>query len=143
MIKITKEESERLVLSVLTELSKTQDTCFAEQSLKLMENSYDSMLLTGVLLTKGTPSVLTKEENILKDSLITIIGSFFYSVKDDGIDIKNDFSKKLIDFMSKEDLSIKGYKESTRMKFAISSFASAFFEFERLEKKYPDIMVFM
>jgi hypothetical protein len=144
MIRIHKEEADRLVLSVLTELSKVEDKDFAKQSLDLMDDSLDNALFTGVILNKSIPSLFSKEEEDLRNSLVTIIGSFFYSVKEDGTDISgHELSKNLIKFMSKEDVSRKGYKESIRMKFALSQFAIAFLEYEKLEKKYPAVMKFM
>jgi hypothetical protein len=52
-------------------------------------------------------------------------------------------SKKLIDFMDKEDVTTNGYNESIKMKFALTQFVNAFLEFERLEEKYPAVMKFM
>jgi hypothetical protein len=144
MIRIPKEEADRLVLSVLTELSKIEDKDFAKQSLDLMDDNLDNALFTGVILNKSIPSLFSKEEESLKNSLISIIGSFFYSVKEDNTDISGyKLSDKLIKFISKENISKKGYKESIRMKFAISQFAIAFLEYEKLEKKYPAVMKFM
>jgi hypothetical protein len=143
MIKLPKEEADRLVLSILSELSKVEDKDFAEQSLKLMEDGFDNALLTGILLNKATPSIFSEEEESLKESLVVVIGSFFYNVKREPICLPKSFSKKLIDFMEKEEVSINGYKESIRMKFALTQFINAFLEFERLEKKYPAVMKLM
>jgi hypothetical protein len=144
MIKLPKEEADRLVLSILSELSKIEDKDFSEQSLQLMDNVFDNSILTGILLNKAIPSIFSDEEESLKNSLITIIGSFFYSIKEDNTDLsKFELSEKLLQFMSKENISKNGYKESIRMKFALTQFVNAFLEFERLEKKYPAVMKFM
>jgi hypothetical protein len=143
MIKIPKEEADRLVLSILSELSKIEDKDFAEQSLKLMDNGFDNAVLTGILLNKAIPSIFSDEEMSLKQSLVVVFGSFFYNVRQEPNCLPKRFSKKLIDFMDKEDVSTNGYNESIKMKFALTQFVNAFLEFERLEEKYPAVMKFM
>jgi hypothetical protein len=49
MIKIPKEETDRLVLAILSEMSKEEDKDFAEQSYKLMANELDNSIFTGII----------------------------------------------------------------------------------------------
>jgi hypothetical protein len=143
MIRLPKDQADGLVLSILTELSKVEDKEFAEQSLKIMDNAFDNTIFIGIILNKAKPSLFSKQEENLKETMVSIIGSFFYNTKREGVTLPDCFSKDLTKFMEKEDFSIKGYNESTRMKFAVNQFVNAFLEYERLEKEYPSVMKFM
>lgn len=155
MIRLSKEDSDRMVLNILSELSKVEGKEFAEQSLKIMDNPQDNTLLTGVLMNKARPSIFSEEEQKLSTSLIEILGSFFYTAKcTDGEDFQIDLadvgiSEKLINTFTNpieemdEDSYFNNLYQRMKIKFAVSQFVIAFMEYERMENKYPNVMNFM
>lgn len=145
MIKISKDESERMILSVLSELSKVEGKEFSEQSLTIMDDSYDSAILTGVLLNKAKPCLFNDAEVRFQISIQNIIYCFFQTAKQFDWDLKKDgYSIELVDSFNSEDINDDVvYNPSMKVKFAVSQFVSAFLEYERLEKKYPDLMKLM
>lgn len=144
MIKISKEEADKMILDVLSELSKKENKDFSEQSLNIMNNGYDSSILTGVLLNKATPSIFDEKEIDLQNSLDSIIYSFFKTSKQFKWNLlKDGYSACLVNAFDEMSDDEKDIYESTKVKFAISQFACAFLEYERLEKKYPELMKLM
>lgn len=144
MIRISKEEADRMILSVLSGMSKVENKDFAEQSLKIMDNGYDNALLAGVLLNKATPSIFDETETHLQNSVESIIWSFFKTAKQFNWDlVKDGYSACLVNSFDEVSDNVEDLNKSTKVKFAISQFASAFLEYERLEREYPEIMKLM
>jgi len=151
MIRMNKEESDRMVLTILTEMSKFSDEKFAQESLQLIDKPYDNAVLTGILLNKAKPSVFNEEEVEIQKNIIVILTSFFCISKEFGCDLIEDgFSQKIInafkfneETIRNEDVYFYQIKNETKIIFAVSQFVSAFLEYERLENKYPNVMNLM
>jgi len=148
MIRLSREDSERMVLSILSEIAKVEGKDFAEQSFKIIDNPNDNAILTGVLMNKAKQSVFSEEEELLCDSLIEIIGAFFYKTKINESIFKDCFSEKIIDaFKINTEDNLDDYLDNLhkrmKIKFAVSQFVCAFMEYERMEKQYPNVMNFM
>jgi hypothetical protein len=143
-MKISKDEADRMVLSVLSGLSKVKNKDFAEQSLKIMDNGYDNAIFAGILLNKATPSIFSEKEIDLQNSVESIIWSFFKTAKQYKWDlIKDGYSDCLVNSFDNMSDDAEDFNQSMKIKFAISQFSSAFLEYERLEEKYPNIMILM
>jgi hypothetical protein len=143
MIDISKDDMDKIVLSILTEVSKHQNKEFAEESLKLLNDDFDNDSFSAILINKAVPSVFDKHEQIFQNSLLTIIGSFFYNADNNKIDlIKSGFSDILLNSIKKGDCLKKSgnFNPSLKFRFATSRFVDAFLEYERLEEDYPNIM---
>jgi hypothetical protein len=141
MIKIPKEESDNLVLSVLSEIAKNNDKDFSEQSFNLMDNEHDSAIFTGIILSIAKPSLFSETEECLQESIITIINSFFQTAIDLKTDLREDgFSELLIKTYENSNKYPNGFLENAKMKFAIVNLVGSFLQYERFEKKYPAVM---
>jgi hypothetical protein len=141
MKRLPKELADKMVMDVLISISKLEGTSkdFAQNSLDIMDDVYDNAILTGVLLTKAKPSLFDDKEIDMKVTVISALQSIYTFREDfknhDGFenDIWNEFSE------TDEDKCLK----STKLDFALTQFVIAFYEYERLEKKYPELMKFM
>jgi hypothetical protein len=140
MKRIPKDVADKMVEDVLIAISKMEDvpSGFAKDSLDIMENPIDNSVFTGVLLTKARPSLFDENETDMK---LTILSSL-QSVINFGFDtIELGFNKDLLKEFSKNDA--EKCIDSTKLDFALNQFVNAFYEYERLERKYPELMKFM
>jgi hypothetical protein len=140
MKRISKELADKMVEDVLITLSKMDDISsdFAKDSIEIMNNPIDNSVFTGILLSKAKPSVFNDNENDMKATIIGAVQSIFvYAERNENFKFNKDLAKEF----SKDDQ----YKcaNSTKLDFALNQFVNAFFEYERLEKKYPELMKLM
>jgi hypothetical protein len=140
MKRLAKDYADKMVMDVLISLSKQNSLSsdFAQNSLDVMNNPVDNSIFTGVLLTKAKPSLFDDNEIDMKltilSSLITVFKTY---KKDEDFDFNNDLGLE-ISKLKDDDCSIK-----TKLDFALNQFVNAFYEYERLEKKYPELMKVM
>lgn len=142
MIRLPKETEEQLVLDLLLSICQRENmsTKFMQNSLDIMYNEVDNSVLTGALLTKTTPSLLNEQEMDMKICILSSLQSVYSCGKEES-----DNSFVFDENLSKEFC----YKDqdkctkSAKLNFSIYAFINAFFEYERLEKKYPDLMKIM
>ena len=140
MKRIPKDLADKMVEDVLTAISKQTDVSsqFAEDSLRIMQNNTDNLVFTGILLTKARPSFFDENELDMKATILSSLQSVItFGDRDEGFDFNDDLAKEF----SVED--IDKCSNSTKLDFALNQFVNAFFEYERLEKKYPELMKIM
>jgi hypothetical protein len=140
MKRLSKDLADKMVMDVLIALSKQNNVSsnFAENSLDIMNNPFDNAVFTGILLTKATPSVFDENEVNIKLTVISALQTVYDCCRNDkdfsfSPDLAKEFSFNNIDKSS----------DSTKLHFALNQFAIAFYEYERLEKKYPELMKVM
>jgi hypothetical protein len=142
MIRIAKDSADQMVMDTLINFSKfnLMNTQFDEDSLNIINNEVDKSVFTGVLLTKAKPSLFEKHENDMKFTIMSALQTVYSYGKEEPIE-DFDFNADL----SKEFCHIDEDKcsNSTKLNFALNQFVNAFYEYERLEKKYPELMKIM
>lgn len=136
MKRISKDLADKMVMDVLISLSKQNNASigFAQNSIDIMNDVVDNTVFTGILLTKARPSFFDEKEIDMK---ITIVSAFKTIFQVSNINFNDDLSKE----MSK--LKDGDYSISTKLDFALNQFVNAYYEYERLEKKYPELMKVM
>jgi hypothetical protein len=140
MKRIPKDSADKMVEDILIAISKMEDmpSGFAKDSLDIMDNPVDNSVFTGILLTKARPSLFNKNEIDMKTTIMSALQTVLIYGKDD----KNfDFNKDLAKEFDENDES--KCTNSTKLDFALNQFVNAFYEYERLEKKYPELMKVM
>ena len=140
MKRIPKDLADKMVEDVLTAISKQTDVSsqFAEDSLRIMQNNTDNLVFTGILLTKARPSFFDENELDMKATVLASLQSVIsYGDREGEFDFNDDLAKEF----SVEDMD--KCSKSTKLDFALNQFVNAFFEYERLEKKYPELMKIM
>lgn len=140
MIKISKEQADEMVLDVLSSISRLPDVKpeFARESMELMKNPIDNSIISGVLLLKARPKLLSEEEENFQIALASALNTFvlaFSETEKEQI-IKHGFDRELIEHLKKDYLSSK-------LDFALMQFVQAWKEYGRLEKEYPNVMEFL
>jgi len=127
-------------VDVLISLSKQNNASigFAQNSIDIMNDVVDNTVFTGILLTKARPSFFDEKEVDMKITIVSALKTIFQvSKKQKDVVFNNDLSKE----MSK--LDDDDYSISTKLDFALYQFVNAYNEYERLEKKYPELMKVM
>ena len=140
MKRISKDLADKMVMDVLISISKQNNVSsnFAENSLDIMNDVVDNTVFTGILLTKARPSFFDEKEVDMKITIVSALKTIFQvSKKQKDVVFNNDLSKE----MSK--LDDDDYSISTKLDFALYQFVNAYYEYERLEKKYPELMKVM
>jgi hypothetical protein len=140
MKRIPKDLADKMVEDVLTAISRQTDVSsqFAEDSLRIMQNNTDNLVFTGILMTKARPSFFDDNEIDMKLTIMSSLQTvLMYSKEDMDFGFNNDLAKEF---------SIKDTDKcanSTKLDFALNQFVNAFYEYERLQKKYPELMKVM
>lgn len=140
MKRIPKDLADKMVEDVLIKLSKMDNisTDFAKDSIEIMNNPIDNSVFTGILLSKARPSLFTENEIDMKTTILSSLQSVItFGEREEGFYFNNDLAKEF----SVEDMDKCSH--STKLDFALNQFVNAFFEYERLEKKYPVLMKIM
>ena len=140
MKRISKDLADKMVMDVLISISKQNNVSsnFAENSLDIMNNVVDNAVFTGILMTKARPSLFDENEIDMKITIVSALKTIFQVYKKQkNVDFNNDLSKE----MSK--LDDDDYSINTKLDFALNQFVNAYYEYERLEKKYPELMKVM
>jgi hypothetical protein len=140
MKRISKDLADKMVMDVLITLSKLDDvpSGFAKDSLDIIDNPVDNSVFTGILLTKAKPSLFDNNELDMKLTIMSALQTIFvYGEEDNNFDFNKDLGKEF----SLEDKN--KCANSTKLDFALNQFVNAFFEYERLESKYPNLMKLM
>lgn len=140
MKRLSKDLADKMVIDVLISISNHDDISseFAKDSLDIINNSVDNSVLTGILLSKARPSLFDKNEIDMKATIMSALQTVFALCREDADfdfnnDLANEFSEK----------NIEKCTDSTKLDFALNQFVNAFYEYERLEKKYPELMKVM
>jgi hypothetical protein len=140
MKRISKDLADKMVMDVLISISKQNNVSsnFAENSLDIMNDVVDNTVFTGILMTKARPSLFDENEVDMKITIHSALKTIFQvREKYENVDFNDDLLKE----MSK--LTDDYYLISTKLDFALNQFVNAFYEYERLEKKYPELMKVM
>ena len=140
MKRIPKDLADKMVEDVLIAISKLDDipSGFAKDSLDILDNPTDNLVFTGILLTKAKPSFFDENELDMKATILSSLQSVItFGDKEDDFGFNDDLAKEF----SVEDMD--KCSNSTKLDFALNQFVNAFFEYERLEKKYPELMKIM
>jgi len=142
MIRISKDLAEQMLTDILINFSKfnVMPSQFEEDSLNIINDEIDKSVLTGILLGKARPSILDKNEHDMKLNVLSSLKTTYEYFKEEPIkDLKfnEDLSKELGN-IEKDEITV-----STKLDFAVNQFVNAFYEYERLEKKYPELMKIM
>jgi len=140
MKRISKDLADKMVEDVLIAISKMDDipSGFSKDSLDIMNDPIDNSVFTGVLLTKARPSLFTDNEIDMKTTIMSALQTLIvYGKEDKNFDFNKDLAK--VFDANDEDVCV----DSTKLDFALNQFVNAFFEYERLEKKYPELMKIM
>ena len=142
MKRIPKDLADKMVEDVLTKIARYDDISsgFAKDSLEIMNNQVDNSVFTGVLLTKAKPSLFNDNEIDMKLTILSALQTLIkyqYEEDDDDFDFNEDLAKEFS--VSDTDKCAN----STKLDFALNQFVNAFYEYERLEKKYPELMKIM
>jgi hypothetical protein len=144
MKRIAKELADQMVMDVLVSISKLDDVSsgFAKDSLDIMNNAVDNTVFTGVLLTKARPSLFSDNEIDMKLTIMSALQTILnYKEEEEDEDFDFDFNEDLAKEFSVTDTD--KCSNSTKLDFALNQFVNAFYEYERLEKKYPELMKVM
>jgi hypothetical protein len=140
MKRISKELADKMVMEVLVTMSKKGDMSseFARDSMNIMQNEVDNTILTGVLMCKAIPSLFDDNEKDMKATIMGAIQTVFcYAVKNEKFKFNTDLAKEIAI------LNNDNCASNTKLDFALNQFVNAFFEYERLEKTYPELMKIM
>lgn len=140
MKRISKDLADQMVMDVLVSISKMDDvpSGFAKDSLEIMENQVDNSIFTGILLSKARPSFFDENEQDMKTTIMSALQTVFVFGKEEKeFDFNNDLAKEF-DADNEEKCA-----NSTKLDFALNQFVNAFFEYERLERRYPELMKMM
>jgi hypothetical protein len=140
MKRIPKDLADKMVEDILIGISKLDDvpSDVAKDSLDIMDNPIDNLVFTGILLGKARPSLFNHNELDMKATVLSSLQSVItYGDREGEFDFNDDLEKEF----SVEDMD--KCSKSTKLDFALNQFVNAFYEYERLEKKYPELMKFM
>jgi len=142
MIRISKDSADQMIMDTLINFSKfnLMNTQFDEDSLNIINNEVDKSVLTGILITKAKPSLLEQYEIDMKLTVLSSLKTTYQYLKEEPIK-DSKFNIKLAEELK----NIEDKKEvvTTKLDFAVNQFINAFYEYERLEKKYPELMKIM
>ena len=109
-----------------------------EESINIMNDPIDNSVITGILLTKARPSILNDNQIDMKTTIMSALQTvLIYGKEDEDFDFNKDLAKEF-----DEDDESK-CANSTKLDFALNQFVNAFYEYERLEGKYPELMKIM
>jgi len=140
MKRIPKDIADKMVEDVLITISKLDDipSDFAKNSIEIMNNPIDNSVFTGVLLSKARPSLFTDNEIDMKTTIMSALQTVMvYGKEDENFDFNKDLAKEF------DEDDERKCANSTKLDFALNQFVNAFFEYERLEGKYPELMKMM
>jgi hypothetical protein len=143
MKRLSKDLADKMVENVLTKIAKQDyvSSQFAKDSLDIMNNPIDNSVLTGILLSKARPSLFDDNEIDMRVTIMSSLQTVVSYRNDEGEEEGFDFNQDLAKEFSVTDLD--KCSKSTKLEFALNQFVNAFYEYERLEKKYPELMKIM
>ena len=142
MKRIPKDLADKMVMEILVTIGKNVDVSdvFAKNSMDIMQNETDNSVLTGILLSKAKPCLFDDNEIDMKLTILSALQTVFtYTIEEN--DTQFNFNKDLAKNFEKNNFD--KCANSTKLDFALNQFVNAFFEYERLEKKYPELMKIM
>jgi hypothetical protein len=142
MKRISKDLADQMLMDSLINFSKLNlmPSQFEEDSLNIINNEIDKSVFTGVLLLKSKHSFLEKHEDDMRITILSSLQTVYSCIREElneNCDFNADLSKELCHI--DEDKC----RKSTKLNFAVTQFVNAFYEYERLEKKYPELMKIM
>ena len=95
-------------------------------------------IFTGILLGKAKPTLFNDNELDMKVIVLSSLQSVItYGDREGEFYFNDDLAKEF----SVEDMD--KCSKSTKLDFALNQFVNAYYEYERLEKKYPELMKVM
>lgn len=137
----TQDEVERIVTDLLVAISKDTNAPakVADESMEIINNTMDSYVFSGIVMTKIRPSIFNEREEDLKMDVMAYLQNMYnkcYELKK----VESSFNSDLAENFDPNDIK-NSY--NTKMQFALSQFVNAFYAYDNLEKKYPELMKFM
>lgn len=142
MKRLPKDLAEKMVMEILVTIGKSDGMSseFAKNSMDVMQNQTDNSVLTGILLSKAKPCLFDDNEIDMKLTILSALQTVFtYTVEKN--DNEFNFNKDLAKNFEKDNFD--KCAGSTKLDFALNQFVNAFYEYERLEKTYPELMKIM
>ena len=142
MKRIPKDLADKMVMNILVTIAKNDgmNSEFAKNSMDIMQNETDNSVLTGILLSKAKPCLFDDNEIDMKLTILSALQTVFtYTIEEN--DTEFNFNKDLAKNFEKNNFN--KCADSTKLDFALNQFVNAFFEYERLEKTYPELMKIM
>ena len=142
MKRIPKDLADKMVMEVLVTMCEkgNMSSGYASDSMNIMQNEVDNTVLIGILLGKARPSLFNENEIDMKLTVLSSLQTLFTHFdkeKDTQFNFNGDLAKHF------EKNNIYKCTDSTKLDFALNQFVNAFYEYERLEKKYPELMKIM
>lgn len=141
MKKFTQDQVEEIVTNLLLVISNDnkENAKVADESMQIINNTVDNFVFSGIVMTKAMPSIFNKREDDLKVDIMAYLQNMYrtYYYNKEG---ESNFNSDLAKIIDPVDIK-KSY--NTKMQFALSQFANAFYSYEELEKKYPELMKFI
>lgn len=136
---------EKIVLDVLVDLSKQEGVPkeVASQSMDVVNDNFDNMVFSGVIITKIRPTVFSEEEESIRKTVLAILQLGYNKIVDDekkfsDFDLELELDSNLMNQFKPCDIEF--LIKNTKMQYAISQFVNAFHQYGRLENKYPELM---
>ena len=130
---------EKIVLDVLVDLSKQEGVPkeVASQSMDILNDPIDNSVFSGIIISKIRPTVFSEKEELIRLAMLQLLqlGHDYFIDENDG---SIDFSSELLKEFKYEDIDSIAY--STKMNYALSQFIFSFCQYERLQKKYPELI---
>jgi hypothetical protein len=140
MTRVSKELADQLVLDIFSAMSKLPNTKkeFAQESMEIMDNPIDNSIISGILLLKARPKIISDKEEDLQLSVASALSTFLDAFNKESVEevINHGFDRELVKHLKSNHLS-------ARLDFALMQFVQAWNEVGRLEKKYPNVMELM
>lgn len=141
MKKFTQDQVEEIVTNLLLVISRdnSENSKVADESMEIINNTPDNYVFSGIVMTKIMPSIFNEREEDLKIDVMAYLHNFYanYYINNEG---ESNFNSDLAKILDPDDIK-KSY--NTKMQFALSQFANAFYAYDNLEEKYPELMKFI
>ena len=137
----TQDQVEEIVTNLLLVISRdnSENSKVADESMEILNNTSDNFVFSGIVMTKITPSIFNEREEDLKMDIMAYLQNMYktyYHNQEGEINFNSDLAK----IIDPNDIK-KSY--NAKMQFALSQFANAFYAYDNLEKKYPELMKFI
>jgi hypothetical protein len=138
MKKFTQIQVETIVTDLLLVISKDNDASpkLANESMEIINNVEDNFVFSGIVMTKIRPSIFNKREENMKIDVMSYL-QVMYDLFEEEKRIDGKFNSDLSKIFHFENLT-ESY--NSKMEFALSQFANAFYAYDTIEKKYPELM---
>ncbi len=134
----SQEEVEKIVTDLLLNISEMNGatTNLADESMRIINHPMDNYVFSGIVMVKIRPSIFNEREEDLKTDVMAYLQNIYNACYERNR-VEDNFNSDLAKNFDPNDIK-KSY--NTKMQFALSQFANAFYTYDKLEKKYPELM---